>query len=93
MIQIQFGNFIISTAEESRPQWEDLGNAPTNTFLATAIAAQGERVSAKIREALSNNDLGKARELDGYVTALENVVDFIIKGIDEGLKEKDEKKI
>lgn len=87
-MDIIYGSRIITGVDSQRQAWEDLANAPTNHFLLSVIESQCPEVMQEIRNALEVGNLGKAQELNGYLKALEDTIDFLGKNVSESLSDK-----
>lgn len=87
-VKVLFGKNAIETSDAERASWEDLAHGQNNTFLIGVLESQCSQVLLDIRLSLESGNMGKAQEFNGYLKCLEDQIDFLTKGIEEGLSNK-----
>lgn len=87
-MEIPFGNESVEIKEVSKDEWTSLRGSPQADIIDRMAEELVPVVIARMREALIANDLGKAREYEGYCAALEDLSDLIREGLSIALNDK-----
>lgn len=87
MIQVPFGENYIEVDDDKKPELEDLSHSPTNKIILGLVNDQCLSKHEELRSAVSEGNLGKAQESNGYIKALEDISAMLSEGLSGSLKE------
>jgi len=85
---IQMGGILFERPHTESEEWESLDRCPSNSFLIKFLTEVRDRNISQMRESVVEGDIGKARACEGYMEAMEDVIDLLSNGISQALSEK-----
>ena len=92
VMRIQYGNKIIESDPIDTSYIEDLANSQTNKILLQLLESQCREAMAEMLNEMTHGGIMamiKAKQMAGYIRALEDTIQLISVGLKEALKSTD----
>lgn len=84
-MQIPFGSQAFDVPGIPKDEWRSVEGSTTSTILDRFAQAIIPQLIGDMRTAVLQNDIGKAREIEGYCAALEDLSDLLREGLSSAL--------